>query len=154
MKERIELIGMCLILYAFFILIVNTFLYYVVNIKWFKPKKYKGRLSPIYRLEYYHWDEYYHICKYELGWNKDVDKFWWYYLIPFSSMFSFYNYIKHCETYGQYSESQLAEDLNIKLVWEDSYREHVRKTKMWELENQDKTSRLDIINKTFNENYI
>ncbi len=152
-KFFLGVLGATLILgiYVVFNLILNGCVQYLnVRFKFPPPKKFKNKITPIYKIVSFVGD-YNTVYKYELKWEDidmgDIEL----YLIPFSSLFQKYRYIQCNFRYD--FEERLENIQNIEELYETALEVKKIKDKKENDVYAREINKLNELNKTFLENY-
>jgi len=118
-------------------------------IKWFTPKRFKGKKTPIYKLVNYG-DDYNAIQKWELGWDRDCE-LWYAAFIPGYSLFKFIGY----EHVGEIEINIPAEEIeNLGGLYESLAAEKRLKEEQFLDERRKKDEPINKLNQEFKENYV
>jgi hypothetical protein len=157
--EYLIVIGIVSFIWAFACMVLNV-IYMMfnigrINIKLPKDKKYDGKVDPIYEVKQDSYDDYYSVHKWELGYEEAEGLTMLSIVtIPLPVMVYRYGY-NHVNSY---KICELGEIYNITPVYmidffEQKWEEQLKETEEWKLRRNKKENHLDILNKTFNENY-
>lgn len=126
-----------------------------IKIKLPKHKKYEGKVDPIYEVKQGDYDDYYSVHKWELGYEvADGLTMLSIAIVPLPVNFYRYGYnhvesFKICELNGIYD---ITPEYMIEF-FEQKWEEQVRENEERRSRRNKKENQLDLLNKTFNENY-
>lgn len=140
-----------LAIYITFNLILNGCVQYLnVRFKFLPPKKFKNKVTPIYKITSFT-NDWNTIYKYQLEWEDidmgDIEL----YLIPFSSLFQKYRYVQ-CSFRYEFEE-RLENIQNIEELYETALEVKKIKDKKENDVYAREINKLNELNKTFLENY-